>query len=204
VRENSTETLELLMKPRSIPEGTAQQAFVSRDGALDLPALAVDPLGKALLHLASVLRLGPLSSVSFPSRNDGRSNPERLPAEYVVVLGVVSRVSQDPIKGHQSRSFLHGRCELGRVLRRPHADVRPRQEMGAPITDQGHLGPAHSDMPLLPLSPHVVSTDMAGLQARGVHDAFRALGDELQLASAPEDLSLKNSEGSFFKRRFSA
>jgi len=204
VSKNSTETLELLMKPCSIPKGTAQQALVSGDGALDLPALPVDPLVKAFLHLAPVLRLGPLSSVSFSSRNDGRTNAEPFPAEHVVVLGVISRVSQDSIKGHQGRSFLHGRTELGRVLRRSHADVRARQEMGAAIAHERQFGPTQSDMPFLPSTPHVVATDMARLQTRGVHDAFGPFGDELQLASAAEDFPLNNSEGSFFKRRSSA
>lgn len=202
--ENSHETFEFLMTPGSVAQGGSEVPLVSRDCAFDLPTLAIDAFVEAALHLAPVLRPRPLSSVAFPSGDNGRSNSEFLSAQDMVVLSVVSRVAQDPIKGHQGGRFLHGRSELGRVWGRTHADVCSRQEMGFPIADEGQLGPPKPDVTFLSLSPHVVTADVVGLQARSVHDAFRSLGDEIQLATDSEDLALKNSEALFFKRRSSA
>jgi len=72
------------------------------------------------------------------------------------------------------------------------------------VADEGELGPLESCVALLTLPPDVVAADVATFETGGIDDAVGLRSNELQLASAAEDVSLKKSEGSFFKSRPSA
>src|SRR4051794_41903756 len=60
MRQDTQIALPLPGGVRLTPQRRAQQALVPRERALRLPALPVDRLGEALLHLPAVARLGPL------------------------------------------------------------------------------------------------------------------------------------------------
>lgn len=202
--QNAQDHLDFLLGPTAAAKGGSQASLVAGDRAFDLPALAVETSVKSALHLSAVLGLGPLEGVPLASGNDRRADPEFLPAEDVVVFGVVTLVAQDAIKVNHLCRVSHGGSELRRVLRGAHADIGTGQEMAFLVADEGELGPPESRMALLPGPPDVVATDVSAFEAGGVDDAVGLLSNQLQLASAAEDISLKNSVGSFFKSRPSA
>ena len=202
--QNSEDHLHLLLPPPATTQGGSQAPLVTGDRALDLPALAVEASVKSTLHLPAVLGLGPLEGVPLASRDDRRADPEFLAAQDVVVLGIVTLVAQDAIEVNELCRVSHGGSELRRVLRGTHADIGTGQEMAFLVADEGELGPPESCVALLTLPPDVVAADVATFETGGIDDAVGLLSNELQLASAAEDVSLKKSEGSFFKSRPSA
>ena len=201
--EHAQKAFGFLGAPLPRAQGRSEAPLVTGEGTFDLPALAVDPTVESPFHLSAVLGGGPLARVAFAGGDHRGSDPELLAAEDMIVLSIVRGVRQITVERNQLSGIPHGWSELGRILRRPSADVRSRQKMTLAMTGHGQLGEVAPGVSFS-LAPDEVPADVASLQARGVHDAFGSLGDELQLASAPEGLSLKNSEGTFFKRRFSA
>jgi hypothetical protein len=119
----------------------------------------------------------------------------------MVVLRVVAGITQEAVEGDETRRLAHRRSELRGILRGAQADERSRPQVGLPVADDRELWPMEADVPFLASSPDEVTADVTAFQPGGVRGRFGLTSKELQPASATEDISLKNSEGSFFKRR---
>lgn len=81
--------------------------------ALDMPALVVEGLGKAVSHGTSVRGLGPTAPCVAAVEADHRlPDAEVVAAETVVVLGVVAGVTEGGVDRDPFRSLAHGRGEV--------------------------------------------------------------------------------------------
>lgn len=81
--------------------------------ALDVPALVVEGLGKAVPHRSSVRGLGPAAAgVATVEADDGLPDAQVLAAEAVVVLGIVARVAEGGVDREQASGLPHGRGEV--------------------------------------------------------------------------------------------
>lgn len=176
---------------------------MARESAFNLPPLPVDATEEAPLHLASVLAGGPLERVALACGDHRGADSQCHSTKDMVVFGVIGCVTENAIESNHIGSVTHRRRELRRVLGGSLAYKCSGQEMRLPMAGHRQLG---KGAPLVPfaLAPNEIAADMAAFEASGVDDAIGLFVDEPQLASAAEDVSLKNSEGSFFKSRPSA
>jgi hypothetical protein len=71
---------------RAGPQRRAGQALGAREGALRLPALAVDPLEEPPLHLPAVAALGPPAAPIPPVQRDDRGADARVLAAEAVAI----------------------------------------------------------------------------------------------------------------------
>lgn len=204
MRQNPQQTFGLLRCPATRAQGRTQAALVARDGALDLPALAVDSPKEVPFHLPAVFGGRPGSGASFTRGDDGGTDAEFLATQHMVVLGVVTGIGQQPIEADVPGRLAQGWRKLRRILRRAEADEGAGQQMALPVADQGQLRPVKTGMALLPPAPDVVAAHVAGFEPRGIDDALGALPDQRALMRPPEDDSLEKNEGVFFRSRRSA
>ena len=97
--ENPEADFVLLAFPGSRAEGAAQEALVAGKDALDLPALAVEPLGETPLHLPSVFLAGPLAGFAAALGGNDALGAQFLPHEDVYPFGIVARIKQGRAEG---------------------------------------------------------------------------------------------------------
>ena len=182
-----------------------EEPFVPRDRAFGLPSVIVDTLGKALLHLPSVLGRGTFVARTPLIQGDHRgADAESLSAEAMIVLAVVGGVGQKPIPAHVAGGLEHGFGELRGVVRGTSAGNGARNQVGPGVTNDGQLGPAKAaEMPVA-LALHVVGAGVPGLKTRGVNGALGTLVDQAQAVGAPECGCKQLLESPFFSSRFSA
>lgn len=204
MRENPQQTFGFLRRPAPRAQGRTETAFMARDGALDLPALAVDSAKEAPFHLASIFCRGPRSGSSFARWNDGATNAELLSTEHVVVFGVVAGIGQEPIEMDVRGRLPQGRGELRRVLRGAETHEGAGQQVALAVAHQRQLRPVQAGEAFLPATPDVIATHVAALQPRGIDDALGAFADQRTPVRPLEDDSLEKNEGVFFRSRRSA
>jgi hypothetical protein len=205
MRQYPQQTFGFLRGPATRAQGRSEAALVARDGALDLPALAVNTAEEAPFHLPAVFGRGPRSGAAFARGNDGRTDAELFPAQHMVVFGVVAGIGQEPVEADVASGLNHSRGKLRRVLRGAETHEGAGQKMALPMADQRQLRPAKTGMAFVSPAPDVVAAHVTALQARGIDDALGAfLPDQCALPRPLEDDSLEKNEGVFFRSLRSA
>ena len=186
-------------------QSRTQDAFVLRNGAFHLPAMAVDPAGKSPLHLSSIFGARPGRRVSARiERDHRRTNPELLAAELMVRLRVVGHVGEHTVPVDHPRGLVHRLGEEGIVVAGTATDHRGGPQMAGGMADHGQLGPELLQTGLLTASEGVIVADVSDFEARGIDGAFRALVDQAERAGTSEDGGQKRLKSPFFCRRCSA
>lgn len=159
--------LAFLAVPQASPQRGTESPFVPREGAFDLPSLAVETIGESSFHLQPVAGSGPFSAVAFASRNDGSSDAQRFPAPAMMVFRVVGGISQQAVQRESMMGGLDRGSELGRIVARSPDDIGREEQVCRVMTDDRELGKVGPAMPF-PSPPDVVTADVTGFQARRV------------------------------------
>jgi len=197
---------------RPAAQRRVEQALVAREGALRLPALAVDPLVPAALrplaeappHLPPVAGPGPLAALAPPVERDDRgADAQALPAQPVVLLAIEGRVGQQAVPGHSQRRLPHGRPQLRRVVAGGRADGGGGEEVAAGVADDGELGPQPGAV-LAAGALEEVLRSVAALQAGGVEGRLGLGANQAALAGARGGLEEEQDELPFFRSRLAA
>ena len=185
---------------RAAAECRTETPLVARAGALRLPALAVLPLGEALLHLAAVLGLGPRAAlVAAVDRDDGGADAQVLAGEAVVLLAVEGRVTQHAIPRDDQAGLLHRRAELRGVVTRAEADGGRGEEMAAGVASDGELDPGlGAELAAGPLEEE--ARGVPALQAGGIDGGGRFVRDQAAFLRARGGLEEEQDELPFFSR----
>jgi hypothetical protein len=185
-------------------QGRAEQTFVPREGALRLPALAVFPFGKALLHLPAVARLGPLpSSVAAVDGNGGRADVQVLTAEAVVLFAVERRIGQHPMPGDSQGRLLHRGTELRGIVARAEGDGGGGEEVAAGVAGDGQLRPGEGGLLAAGPREEVVGS-VAAFEAGGIDGRLGLLTDQAALLGARGGLEEERNGLPFFSSRRAA
>ena len=164
--------------------------------ALDVPALVVERLGKAVAHGAPVSGLGPAAPcVAAVESDDGLPDAEVFPAKAVVVLGVIACITQSDVDAEQPRRLAHGRGEVWRVLARAETRHGAEQEVRVRMEHRRQLGPGALSM-AFSLGPLLaeVGADVPGLEAGRIHGHHRCGVDQAVAAGASDHVSLYADE----------
>ena len=180
-------------------EGGAEAPFVLAEAALRMPALVVQRTWEAPAHRAPVGRLRPAPpGVARVERDDAPAHAELLAAEPVVVLGVVARVGQRRVEGHEGGRLPHGGGEVGRVLAGTDAGGRAEDQVRAGVQDRRELRPGPPAPPRalrLAAAQAEVGADVARLEPGGVHRGHRRGVDQAGTPGAGDGRGLGTAEG---------
>src|SRR3990170_4436186 len=97
--ENSQQAFAILARLARGPQGGAEQAFVSGNSTFNLPAIVIQMLMKALLHLSSVFGRRPLAATaSDVERDHCGADTESFSTKTVIVFSVVGGICKDAIE----------------------------------------------------------------------------------------------------------
>ena len=185
------------------PHGRAQDSFVLTDGALDLPPLAVDAPVEPTRHLCPVTSRRRRVRPALIDGDDRRADPELLPAEGMVVLGVVASVGQQAVEADVPGRLPHGLGELRRVVARAARGHRTGQKVRGVVADHGELRPVLAASQA-PAAAQVVDAGLMGFQPCGVDGGLGAVLDQAAAAGGSKDGAQEGIESPLFSRRFSA
>lgn len=203
--EDSEEALALLGIVTAGSERGPEASLVPRDRAFHLPALTIDRAVEATFHLPSILRARPLPPRSSRVQvDDRRAHAQFLARQRVIVLGVVTRVGEQPVDLHQSSRAPHGLGELRRVLARPVAHHGARPQVRRAVAHHREFGPRVPLESLVSRAFDVVPRDMAAFQARRVDDRLGRLVDQAAARRLDEDGIQEPIERPPLRSRFSA
>lgn len=174
--EDAQKAFPLLHEPGSGAKGRSKAALVATESAFDLPALAEAYAVLLAFHLAAVRSRWPTSaSVGVAAYGyDRRWNRQLFAAELVVVLRVVSLVTEDFVDRLEPDGLPNCGLELGRVLRRPHRNKRAQPVVRSNITDDREFGPGVPSVTTAE-PPSVVATNVPALEPGGVDGCPAAL-----------------------------
>lgn len=173
-----------LVELRRLVTGTkesTQKTFVSGEGTFDLPALSIDFSKETFFHLSPIFGRRPLQRVSSASRNHGRAYAQNVPAQDMIMLGIVSGIRQDLIPSSFRCSLTQNGSKLRRVLRRPPTDESPRQEMSLAMACNSEFRPLAPSKALVAAAPDIVTTDVTAFQARGINSDLRVPVNKFRL-----------------------
>lgn len=179
-----------LVELRRLLTGTkesSQEPLVSGESALDLPPLSVDSPEESFFHLSAIFGRRPLQRVSSASRNHGGAYAQNVPAQDMIVFGIVSGVAQHLIPTCFRCSLTQNRRKLRRILRRAPTDKGPRQQMSAGMTGDRQFRPLAPAEALISSAPDVVATDVTAFQAGGIDGDLRVLVNEFLLPGLAEN-----------------
>jgi len=205
VSQNSQMTFTILGRLGPGPQGRAEQTLVSRNRALDLPAVLVETVVKTPFHLSAVFGRGPFVSAAPGVQRDQRgADTKLLSTQAVIMLTIVSGIGNEPIKAHIACRLDHRLSELGRVVGGTPSHDDSGNQMGLAVTDDGQLWPATPAELLVALAVNVVGAGVSALQARGVDGPLGTLVYQTKGAGALENCSKQLVKSPFFRRRFSA
>jgi len=140
---------------------------VAAEYALDLPALAVEPLEEAPLHLAAVFLAGPLARLGAALGRDDALGPQFLAHQHVHPLGVVACIEQGRAEGDPPVGLPENFFGLAGVSFWTHRDFGRENKVGGDVAGGRELGPA-LHLVALASAPGVVARDVAGFEARSV------------------------------------
>ena len=201
--EHAQEALAGLRLVAARPHGRAQKAFVPAECALDLPPLPVDVPLEPTCHLRPVTPRRRCIGASVVDGNHGRANPQLLPAQGVVVLGIVAGIGQQAVEADVPGRLPHRIGELRRVVAGAARGHRTGQQMRAVVADHGQLRPvlAASEAPA---AAQVVDAGLVGLQACGIDGGLWMVVNQAATLGSGESSSKERLESPPFSRRFSA
>jgi hypothetical protein len=162
----------------------AQQPLVSGESAFDLPSLSVDFVEESFFHLSAVFGLGPLQGISSASRNHSGADAQNVPAQDMIMLGIVSGVAQDLIPTSFRCSLTQNGSKLRRVLRRSPTDEGTGEQVSTGMTSNAEFRPSASVETFVASAPDVVTTDVTAFQTRGIDCNLRPSANELALTGS--------------------
>lgn len=198
-------TLDLLGRAGPGSEERAEQSLVPGDGTLDLPPLVVDRPGEGPPQRPPVQGpRPPPAGVPRVEPEDGLRDAEVVPAQGVVVLGVVRGITQHPADPEEPGGLSDGGRELGRVLARAAAEHRPGQEVGRGVAGDRQLRPGQPGEPLVPGPPDVVAGGVPGVQPGRIDGDLGPGGGQAASAGVGEDGPLEGVEAPFLSSRAAA
>jgi len=198
---------------RAGPQRGAQQALVPAEGALHLPALAVDPavprpaalLAEALDHLPAVLGPGPLAALAAAvDRDDRGADVPVLAAQPVVVLGVVGGVGQHPVPAGVPGGLVDNVGEQRRLVGRADADLGSGQQVTLDVAGDLQEDIAAHGEALGLVAAGVVAGGVAAVQAGAIDGGRGPLADQAAQPGAAERPALELAEPPFLRSRCSA
>jgi hypothetical protein len=109
------------------------------EAALDVPALVIEGAREALPEGSSTRRLRPAPpGVAAVQGDDAAFDAKFVPAEAMVMLGVVARISQHRVQSYDGRGLAQGGRE---VLAGADASDRADDQMRVGMQHCGQLGP---------------------------------------------------------------
>lgn len=157
-------------------EGTGSQersqaSLVSREGALDLPALAERVSRETFLHFAPARARRPFARPARLQRDDRAANAQGFAAKDMMRLAVVGGVRHHATPVHQRIGFAHDRSKLRRVIGRASADARRRPEVALAMAQDRQFWPTLVQRFFsFRLFPAKITADVAAFEAGGVDD----------------------------------
>jgi hypothetical protein len=193
-------------------QGRAEESLVPREGALGLPALAVDaPVPAALWlpaaafdHLPTVARQRPLPAlVAAVQRDHGGADAQLFAAVAVALLAVERGIAEHPVVAHSQRRLGHHRAQLRRVVGRPQADGGAGQEVAGGVAGDRQLGP-QPGVVLTAGALEEVARGVPALQPGGIDGRGRLLADQAALFGARAGPVQEQDELPFFSSLLAA
>lgn len=204
--EGPEEALAVLIGLAARPERRAEAPLHAGEDALDLPALSVAFAKEAAVHLASVTGLGGALAVGAPVEGDhGGANPQRLTAEDVVVLRVVSGVGQDLVErqagDHLAQDFGKGPGVRAGAL----VDHRAHDEVAGGVHHRREFRPAAAVGVVDGAGPAAVPvTDVTHLEPRRVDGGAGTVLDQADAESTGDESAQELGIAPFFVMRWCA
>lgn len=202
--KNASQTLLVLSLFVAGTQRGTEEPLVARYGALDLPALAVNPAGESAIHLRTILRGRPHSAAAGIQSYDSGADAQLFTTQPVVMFPIVSSICQQPVKLHVRGCLPHGLGKLRGIVARAPANHHTGEQVCGRVADQRELGPPFASKQLIAFALHVIGAHVAALKPRGVDGCLRVLINQMELSGTLEDSPEKRLESPFFNRRFSA
>lgn len=164
--------------------------------ALDVPALVVEGLWKAIPHRAAIWSLRPAAPrVAAVEADHGLADAEILAAEAVVVLGIIAGIAERGVDRDQPRRLSHGRGEVRRVLARPDTRHGAEHEVRVGVEHDGQLGPGPLPVAFPLCSPLAeVGADVPSLEPGRVHGGHWRRIDQVAGSGTPDHGNLNSDE----------
>src|SRR5215471_11933738 len=167
VGQHTEETLAFARFVRSAAESCTKQTLVSRDGAFDLPALAVFAVVKAPLHLPTVLGpWPPAAQVPSVYRDHRRANAQVFSAETMIFFAVEGGIAQHAVPSDSMGRCSHGGAKLGPIIARSVDDRRGREEMARRMANDCQFRPQTGRVRFAQAS-NKVTRGVPAIQTRG-------------------------------------
>jgi hypothetical protein len=172
--EDTKEAFTALSRFSSVAESRSETPFVSGNCAFDLPPLTKTVSMFTPFHQAAVRGFGPAASrVPAVEGEQGRTHPQLVSTQRMVVFAVVAGVSEYPIKGHMAAGLPQGGRQFGRILTRAFTDDQRGKQMRSRMTDQRQFRPSGPQKPPIATAQNVVPGGRARFHSGGVDRSFR-------------------------------
>ena len=191
-------------------EGASGQGFThvpleSGEDALALPALTVDPPGKAVLHEASVSagRFGPEPAARV-DRDRGGADSELLATQVMEVLRVVAGVGKHSLDSEIARSLADDRFEAYGIMGCTRTDSCTTDKMRGVVGSHRQLDESPQTGGSLALAPQEIAAGVMALQTGGVNGYVRLGRCQATSAGTVEYSAEQALESPFFSSRCSA
>ena len=190
---------------RSVTQRRPQPSFVARDRTFDLPPLTEPAAVLDRFHLTSIGRLWPAAAgAASIQSNHGRANAQLFPTQRMIMLGIVTGVSQQSMNPHMLARLDHGRTKFGRILAGTLGHDGGREQVSPRVADERQLGPMHPQKPAITAAQDIMSRGVARFQPSGVDGRFGPPVHQAQLRGALPDALQKFGKRPFFWSRCSA
>ena len=176
MRKNAQDGLALLRPGAPRCQCRSKPPLVAGEHALGMPALMIQVGGERAPHLAPIGCLRPATAHVAPVERDHRVwDTQLLAAEPVVVLRVIAGIGERRVELQDGSGLAHRRCEVGRVLSRPGAGDRAKDEVRVRMDNSGQLRPGAPPMVrplrLTPTHP-VVEAHVPGFEAGRIDSGY--------------------------------
>ena len=186
----------------SCAERGSELAFVLGERALDVDPLGVDVAGESALERSAIPTLGPLPVTAHVDGSHQRANTQKLSAEFVMMLAVVGRVSQDLIQSDPQRAFHQGRGEVRRVVVGTLSRLGRQPQVASDMAEHRQLRPVGAEK-ALGVGPfvEVMETGVPDLKSGGIDGSFGFFLDQAAAVGSLADSVEESIETPFFRRR---
>ena len=187
---------------RPCTERRAQLPLVLGERAFDVDPLPVDVSRESALELTAIATPGPLARTTHVDRGHQGANAQELPAEFVMMLAVVSGVGQDLVERHPRSPFHQGRGEVGGVVAGALAHLGGQPKIAPGVAEHRQLGEgARPEVPGVGTLAAVVETHMPGFVPGRIDRSFGLLLDQATAAGAVGHRVEQSIETPFFRKR---
>lgn len=206
MRDDSKIALSFLRRIPTVAQRRPQPALVSGNRAFHLPPLAIDQAVEVCFHLSAVCGFRPAAAGVPPVQGDqGRTDPQVLTSQAMVVLPVISGIPQQAVDRQVTGRLSNRRGKLARISAGPLTEDRPHDEVRPGMADQGEFRPMAPDKrPVLGSAKEVVPRRVTALQAGRVNGRLGFTLDQAACPGSTDNRGQEIVEGPFFRSRCSA